>query len=150
MLERFGNKKVIFRVLVVIVIGLATALGYRAILKAWHVEGTTLHAKKTLAIHIEQDQREKFFKQLIIFADVNNLDIEIYPITPAGDTFNIDMSDKAIIIIANNVFDTNIFEISIYNKNPTNPLPEEIIEGMFNKLIDTLSEISSVTIVEKD
>src|SRR6266511_1060676 len=95
----------ITRFLVVIAIGVAIVFGAQKLLKIWKAEFGTLHSKKMLVLTIDIGQREKFFEQLTRFADAHDFKIHIGPTTPAGDTFNINMSRKDVMVIANNVFD---------------------------------------------
>src|SRR3982751_2909514 len=120
--------------LIVIAICAAIVFGAQQLLKTWNARFGTLHPKKTLVVSIDLGQREKFFEQLTRFADAHDFKIHIGPTTPAGDTFNINMSRKDVMVIANNVIDTKKFDISLYDKDPTKPVSEEIIDDLFNDL----------------
>ena len=139
----------ITRFLVVIAIGVAIVFGAQKLLKTWKARFDTLHPKKTLVVSIDLGQRERFFDQLTRFADTNVFDIHIGPTTPSGDTFNINMSRKDVMVIANNVFDTNVFDLHFYDKDPTNPVSEEILDDLFNDLKRYISEIPNAIMTEQ-
>src|SRR6266498_2856584 len=120
--------------LVVIAIAAAMVFGAQQLLKTWKARFVSLDPKKTLVVSIDLGQREKFFEQLTKFADAHAFNIHIGPTTPAGDTFNINMSRKDVMVIANNVIDTKMFDIHFYDKNPTNPVSEELIDNLLNDL----------------
>ena len=136
---------IITRFFVVIVICIAIILG----LKMFKEEAVTLHTKKTLIVTIDLNQREKFFEQLTRFADVHDFDIHIGATTPAGDTFNINISSKDLMIIADNVFEPkSTFDIDFYDKNPHNPTSEEVIDSLFNDLKRFISEVPNIKIID--
>lgn len=137
------------RFLVTIMICVAIAFGAQKLLKTWKEGFVTLHPKKTLVVIIDLGQQEKFFEQLTRFSDAYAFDIHIGPTTLSGDTFNINMSRKDVMVIANNVFDKKTFDIVFYDKNPANPAPQETIESLFSNLKRFISEIPNVTITEE-
>jgi len=105
--------------------------------------------KKTLGVVIDLDQREKFFEQLKRFANAHDFDIHIGPTTPAGDTFNIYMSRKDVILIANNPFHPRGYDIAFYDKDPAIPVSEEVIDSLMSDLKRFISEVPNVTINEE-
>jgi len=145
------HKKILMitRFLVVIAICVAIVFGAQKLLKTWKAGFGTSYPQRTLDVSIDLSQREKFFEQLTRFADAHDFKIHIGPTTPAGDTFNINMSRKDVMVIANNVFDTKTFDVHFYDKDPTNPVSEEIIDNLFNDLKRFINEIPNVLITEK-
>jgi hypothetical protein len=139
----------ITRFLVTIAVCVAIVFGSQKLLKIWKARFVTLYPKKTLVVSIDLGQREKFFGQLTKFADAHDFKIHIGPTTPAGDTFNINMSHKDVMVIANNVFDTKVFDIHFYDKDPTNPVSEEMIDNLFNDLKRYISGIPNVIMTEQ-
>ena len=137
------------RFLVIIAICVAMVFGAQQLLKTWKARFVTLHPKKTLVVTIDLSQREKFFEQLTRFADAHDFKIHIGPTTPAGDTFNINMSRRDVMVIANNVFDTKVFDIHFYDKDPTNPVSEEIIDNLFNDFKSYIGEIPNAIMTEQ-
>jgi hypothetical protein len=135
--------------LIVIAFGAAIVFGAQKLLKTWKAGFGTLHPQKTLVVIIDLGQHEEFFEQLTRFAAAHDFKIHIGPTTPAGDTFNINMSRKDVMVIANNVFDTKVFDIHFYDKNPTNPVSEEIIDNLFNDLKRYVSEIPNAIMTEQ-
>lgn len=131
----------ITRFLVTIVICVAMVFGAPQLLKTWRARFGTLYPKKTLVVSIDLGQREKLFEQLTKFADAHAFKIHIGPTTLSGDTFNINMSRKDVEVIANNVIDTRKFDIAFYDKDPTNPVSEEVLDNVLNDLKRYVSEI---------
>ena len=146
------HKKILMitRVLVTIAVCVAMVFGAQQLLKTWKARFVNLHPKKTLVVSIDLGQREKLFEQLTKFADAHDFRNHIGPTTPAGDTFNINMSRKDVEVIANNsVADTRKFDIAFYDKNSTNPVSEEIIDNLFNDLKGYISEIPNAIMTER-
>ncbi len=135
--------------LIVIAVGIAAVFGAQSLLKTWKARFGTLHAKKTLVVSIELDQQEKFFQQVTNFADANDFDIRISPTTPSHDTFSVYMSRKDILVWGANVFSPNIYDISFYDKDPANPLSDEIIDNLYNDLKRYINEIPNLIITEQ-
>ena len=109
----------------------------------------TLLTRKTLVVIIDLGQHEKFFEQLKRFDESYAFDIHIGSTTPSGDTFNINMLSKDVMIIANNVSNPTAYDINFYDKDPVNATAEEIIESLINDLKSFISEVPNVTINEK-
>jgi hypothetical protein len=105
--------------LVTIAVCVVIIFGAQQLVKTWKARFGTLHSKKTFVVTIDLGQREKFFEQLTRFANAYAFDIHIGSTTPAGDTFNINMSRKDVVVIANNVFDIREYDIDFYDKDPT-------------------------------
>ena len=82
----------ISRFFVAIMIIVVIMFGVKTLLENWKEGAVTLHPKKTLIVIIDSSQREKFFEQLTRFADAYAFKIHIGPTTPAGNTFNVNMS----------------------------------------------------------
>jgi len=135
--------------LVTIAICVAIAFGAQKLLKTWKAGFGTSYPQKTLDVNIDLSQREKFFEQLTRFADAHDFRIHIGPTTPSGDTFNVNMSRKDVMVIANNVFDTKTFHIAFYDEDPANSAPEETIDSLYNDLKSFINEIPNVLITEK-
>ena len=135
--------------LVTIAVCVVIIFGAQQLVKTWKARFDTLHSKKTFVVTIDLGQREKFFEQLTRFADAHAFDIYIGPTTPSGDTFNINMSRKDVMVIANNVFDTREYDIDFYDKDPTNPVSEEMIDDLFNDLKRYISEIPNAIMTEQ-
>ncbi|HJS17963.1 MAG TPA: hypothetical protein VJ785_04400 [Anaerolineales bacterium] len=135
--------------LVTIAICVAMVFGAQKLLKTWRAGFGTSYPQKTLDVNIGLSQREKFFEQLTRFADAHDFKIHIGPTTPSGDTFNINMSRKDVIVIANNVVDTKTFHIAFYDEDPANSAPEEGIDRLYNDLKSFINEIPNVLITEK-
>lgn len=134
--------------LVTIAICVAIVFGAQKLVKTWKAGFGTSYPQRTLDVVIDLGQREKFFEQLTRFADAHDFRIHLGPTTPAGDTFNINMSRKDVMVIANNVFDIKTFHIAFYDEDPANLAPEETIDSLFNDLKRYISEIPNVTITE--
>src|SRR5688572_4212883 len=135
--------------LVTIAICVAMVFGAQKLVKTWKARFGTLHSQKTLVVTIDLGQREKFFEQLTRFADAHDFKIHIGATTPVGDTFNINMSRKDVMMIANNGFDTKVFDVHFYDKDPTNPVSEKIIDNLFDDLKRFINEVPNVIITEK-
>ena len=135
--------------LITIAICVAMGFGAQQLMKTWKARFGTLHPKKTLEVSIDLGQREKFFEQLTRFADAHDFRIHIGSTTPVGDTFNINMSRKDVMVIANNVIDTKKFDIAFYDKYPTNPASEEMIDNSFNDLKGYIGEIPNAIMTEQ-
>jgi hypothetical protein len=150
-MSQIGHKKIrmVTAFLVAIAICVGIVFGAQKLSNFWKAEFGTLHSKKTLALTIDNSQREKFFEQLTRFAEAHDFKIHIGSTTPAGDTFNINMSRKDVMVIANNVFDIKVFDIHFYDEGPTNPVSEEIIDNLFNELKRYISEIPNAIITEQ-
>ena len=136
----------ISRFFVAIMIIVVIVFGVKTLLENWKEGAVTLHPKKTLIVIIDSSQREKFFEQLTRFADAYAFKIHIGPTTPAGNTFNVNMSRKDVVFIANNVFDPKKFNISAYDQNPANPVSEDLINNLFNNLKKFLGEVPNIRI----
>ena len=139
----------IFGFLVVLAIGVASVFGAQQLWKTWKARFGTLHSQKTLVVTIDLGQREKFFEQLTRFADAHAFDIRISPTTPSGDTFSIYLSRKDVLVWGDNVFSPREYHIDFYDKDPTNPVSEEIIDNLFNDLKRYISEIPNTIITEQ-
>jgi hypothetical protein len=136
--------------LVTIAICVATVFGAQKLSKTWRARFVNLHPKKTLVVRIDLSQQEKFFEQLTRFADADTFDIHIGPTTPSDDTFNINMSRKDVELIANNsAVDIRNFDIAFYDKDPTNPVSEKIIDDLLNDLKRYISEIPNAIVTEQ-
>lgn len=135
----------ITRLLVAIVICLLMTYGLRAI---WKEKAVSQHSRKTFGVVIDLDQREKLFDQLRKFADVNGFDIQIGPTTSAGVTFNIYMSSKDVIIIANNVFQPKGYDFDFYDKDPDRPMPEDVLDSLMNDLKRFISEVPNIRVFD--
>ena len=135
--------------LVTIAVCVAIVFGAQQLLKTWKARFVGLDPKKTLVVTIDLGQREKLFEQLTKFADTHDFKIHIGPTTPAGDTFNIYMSRKDVEVDADNVIDTRKFDIDFYDKDPTNPVSEEIIDSLFNDLKRYISDIPNAIMTEQ-
>ena len=146
---RYKKTGVIAGFLVTIAVCVVIIFGAQQLVKTWKARFGTLHSKKTFVVTIDLGQREKFFEQLTRFADAQDFKIHIGSTTPAGDTFNINMSRKDVMVIANNVFDIRVFDIHFYDKDPTNPISEEIIDTLFNDLKRYISEIPNAIMTEQ-
>lgn len=144
-----GNKrkKIIIITLCFAAVGICIAIVLG--LKTWREGLVTQYPKKTFSVIIDLGQREKLFEQLEKFADASDFDINIGPTTPEGDTFNIYMSRKDVMVIGDNVVDLSTFDISFYDKDPANPVSEEVIDDLVNDLKNFISEIPGVEIVEE-
>ena len=150
-MTQIGHKKIdmFTRFLFVFAICVAIVFGGQKLVNTWKARFGTLHSKKTLVATIDLGQREKFFEQLTRFADAHDFKIHIGTTTPSGDTFNINMSRKDVMVIANNVFDTKVFDIHFYDKDPTKAVSEEIIDNLFNDLKRYISEIPNAIMTEQ-
>ncbi len=135
--------------LVTIAVCVAIFFGAQKLLKTWKTSFGTLYPQRTLAATIVLDQQSRFFEQLTIFADAYDFKIHIGPTTSAGDTFNINMSRKDVMVIANNVIDTQIFDIHFYDKDPTTPGREELIDTLVKDLKRYISEIPNAIMTEQ-
>src|SRR6266511_4035157 len=91
--------------LVTIAVCVGIVFGAQKLFKTWKASFSTLYPQRTLVATIVLEQQDRFFEQLTKFADAHDFKIHIGPTTPAGDTFNINMSRKDVMVIANNVFD---------------------------------------------
>jgi len=139
----------ITRFLVTIAVCAVMVFGAQNLLKTWKTRFSTLHPKKTLVVSIDLNQREKLFEQLTRFADAHAFDIRINPTTPSGGTFNVNMSRKDVMVIANNVLDTKVFDIHFYDKDPTSSASEEIIDDLFNDIKGYIGDIPNAIITEQ-
>ncbi len=135
--------------LVTIAVCVAIVFGAQKLVKTWKARFVTSYPKKTLVVIIDLSQREKFFEQLTRFADSHDFKIHIGPTTPAGDAFNINMSRKDVMVIANNVFDTKTFDVAFYDEDPANLAPEETIDSLFNDLKRYISDIPNAIMTEQ-
>jgi hypothetical protein len=135
--------------LVAIAICVAMVFGAQKLVKTWKARFATSYPQKTLDVVIDRGQQEKFFEQLTRFADVHDFKIHIGPTTPAGDTYNINMSRKDVMVIANNVIDAKIFHIAFYDEDPATSVPEETIDSLFDDLKRFINEIPNAIITEK-
>jgi hypothetical protein len=108
------------------------------------------YPKKTLGVVIDIDQRDKFFEQLERFADIHRFDIHIRSTTPAGDTFSIYMSRKDVVVWGDNVLNPRGFDISFYDKDPSNPASEEVINDLLEDLQRYISEVPNIRIFETE
>jgi hypothetical protein len=146
------NHKIIPRLtrfLVIIAICVAMVFGAQQLLKTWKARFVTLHPKKTLVVSIDLGQRAMFFEQLTKFADAHDFKIHIGPTTPSGNTFNIVISRKDVEVNADNVIDTRKFDIAFYDKDPTNPVSEEILDNLFNDLKRYIGDIRNAIMTEQ-
>ena len=146
------HKKILMitRYLVTIAICVAMVFGAQKLLTAWKARFVNLHPKKTLVVSIDLGQREKLFEQFTRFADAHAFKIHIGATTPAGDTFNINMSRKDVEVIANNsVVDTRKFDIAFYDKDPANPVSEEMIDDLLNDLKRYIGDIPNAIMTEQ-
>jgi hypothetical protein len=135
--------------LIVIAVGIAAVFGAQSLLKTWKARFGTLHAKKTLVVSIDLNQQERFFQQVTSFADANAFDIRISATTPSHDTFSVYMSRKDILVWGANVFSPSVYDISFYDRDLVNPLPDEIIENLYEDLKRYINEIPNSIITEQ-
>jgi hypothetical protein len=135
--------------LVVVAIGVAIVFGAQQLVKTWKARFGTLHPRETLVVSIDLGQREKFFEQLTRFADAYDFDMHIDPTTPFGDTFRIYMSRRDVMVWGDNVFSPGEYDIGFYDKNPINPVSEEIIDSLFNDLKRYIREIPNAIMTEQ-
>jgi len=135
--------------LTVLAISIGILLGALQLLKTWKARFGTLDPQKTLVVSIDLGQREKLFEQLTKFADAHDFKIHIGPTTSAEDTFNINMSRKDVMVIANNVLDIREFDIHFYDKDPANSASDELIGDLCNDLKRYISEIPNAIITEE-
>jgi len=145
MFESNRIKTTVVAIIVVIAL-LGTAVTQS--IKVWKERTATLYPRRTLVVVIETSQNEAFFERLTEFAEVNEFKIHIGQTTPEGGTFNVNMSRKDVMIIANNVFDQNTFDIAFYDKNPARPASQQTIDDLLNDLKKLLSEVSNLEISE--
>jgi len=139
----------IFSVLVTIAVCVAIVFGAQQLLKTWKARSGTSHAKKTLVVSIDLSQRERFFEQLTSFAAAHDFKVHIGPTTPSGDTFSIYVSRKDVLVWGDNVFSPRVYDISFYDKDPANPVSEEIIDDLFNDLKRYVSEVPNTIMTEQ-
>ncbi len=139
----------ITRFLVAIAVCVAIVFGAQKLLTTRKAGFGTLHPKKTLVVTIDLSEREKFFEQLTRFADAYDFKMHIGPTTPAGDTFSIHMSRKDVLVWGDNVFSPRVYDISFYDKDPTNPASEETIGNLVNDLKSFVGETPNVIVTEQ-
>jgi hypothetical protein len=135
----------ITRFFMAIIICLLMAFGLRAM---WKEKTVSQHSRKTFGVVIDLDQREKLFDQLKRFADINDFDIHIGPTTSAGVTFNIYMSRKDVIVIANNVLQPKGYDFDFYDKDPDHPVSEDILDSLMSDLKRFIIEVPNVRIFD--
>jgi hypothetical protein len=106
---------------------------------------------RTLSIEIEEDYREALFTQLRKFSGKNNLsfDLSFYTRETTNDSFFLDMHGVGLSIsVASKPFDTRELEFYFIVDDPKNPPSEEVVNELYNDLINFIAEIPNVVIVK--
>lgn len=125
------------------------AFGIKTLYEVWKDSYIGQHPKKTLGVVVDIDQREKLFEQLKRFAVENDFDIQIGQTTPSGDTFSIYMSRKDVVVWGENVLNPLAYDIAFYDKDPANPVAEDVIDGLLIDLKIFMSEVPNIRIFEE-
>lgn len=142
------KRKIIVRVtyiFIAIIICFVIVVGLR---EMWQEKMVSRLPRKTFGVVIDLNQRERLFEQLKRFADAHDFNIHMGPTTPAGVTFNIYMSRKDVILIANNVLNSRGYKFAFYDKNISNPVSEEVVDNLMSDLKRFISEVPNVSVFD--
>jgi hypothetical protein len=112
------------------------------------INTVTNHARGTIVVTIDLDQREKLFEQLEVFAATHAFHIDINTTTPAGDVYDISISGENVDLLGDNFLYPNRYEFVIYDNDPADPVTEEFINNLLNDLKKFLGEVPNVRIFE--
>jgi hypothetical protein len=99
---------------------------------------------------IDRSQQRLLIEQSQKFADKHGFKFDIAYYTPQVDDFLIDMRRKDVeVVISNNSFHLDKFDVSSYNYNCIHPTIASDIEGLVDDLRSLLNEIPNVRITEE-
>ena len=104
---------------------------------------------RTILVQIDEDQREELFAQLRKFSE--NHSFEFYLSFYKGkEIFLIEMYGKNLEILARPIPGVpEEINISFYEKDPTNPPSQQIVDELFIDLKVLISEIPNASILEE-
>jgi len=103
---------------------------------------------RTITIQIEEGQYDKLINQLQGFAKKN--DLEFHPSFYSDKKFFVEIDGKGLqIAVSPKPITTTEIYISFFEKDPTNPPSQKVVDDLFNDLKIFISEIQNVTFTEE-
>lgn len=104
---------------------------------------------RQLRIIVEVKRQDELVSKLGEFAKEHDFTILSRPVDVIPDGLFIELYRDDLIISALTVPDAPVkIDLAIYERNPSQPTPEETVTTLFNNLLDSIHEIPNVTVSE--